>query len=420
VSERSKGALAPTQTGGGRGHLYAVDVVRFLTVAGVIAVHSTSLTVGSTARGEVTAGVLLTIAHVTRSVFLFLTAFVLGYRYRGEVVNKKAFWRRRYWLVVVPYVVWSAIYVLFDGHLNSPQGVLGRFVIDLFSGGARFHLYFLLITFQLYAVFPWVLHWVRRADPWRVLGVSVVIQLLFTAGTHYWTSAPSVLGLLLKHPGSWLWSYQLYVVAGVLAALHMDTVTRWVRDHSRLVVVYSLAAVAIGIASYWMDMKLLGMSPVKAGEVFQPVVVLEAAAAIGAQYALGLKVDAVAGRRLRSYLNTSSDVSFGVYLAHPLLLQGVLALTATVGLDGALGTLPPPAELVMVVAVLVPSVYAVTGAGMILVRRTRFSLLLAGRRGRLPAVQENVAPRAAITAPPDSQPATKLAPASPGPAVQSL
>jgi len=382
----------PTQTAAGRGHLYAVDVVRFLTVAGVIAVHSTSLTVGSTARGKVAAGVLLTLAHVTRSVFLFLTAFVLGYRYRGEVVNKRSFWRRRYWLVAVPYVVWSLIYCLADGHLTSPQAVLARFVLDLFTGGARFHLYFLLITFQLYAVFPWVLAWVKRANPWRLLIGSIVVQLLFTAGTHYWAGAPSVLGLVLHHPGSWLYSYQLYVIAGVLAALHMDAVTEWVRSHGWLIAGFTVLSVAVGLASYGLDLRVLGMSPVKAGEVFQPAVVLEGVAAIAAQYAVGLKVDRFAGARLRWRLNTSSDVSFGVYLAHPLLLQGVLAVTAAVGLDGALSGLSPALQLAMVVVVLVPAVYAATGAGMVLVRRTRLSLALAGRKGRMPAFEEKAGP----------------------------
>jgi peptidoglycan/LPS O-acetylase OafA/YrhL len=385
-------ATVPTQTAAGRGHLYAVDVVRFLTVAGVIAVHSTSLTVGSTTRGDVAAGVLLTVAHVTRSVFLFLTAFVLGYRYRGEVVNKRSFWRRRYWLVAVPYAVWSLVYCLADGHLTSPQAVLGRYVRDLLTGGARFHLYFLLITFQLYAVFPWVLAWIKRVNPWRLLAGSIALQLLFTAGTHYWADAPGVLGLVLHHPGSWLYSYQLYVIAGVLAALHMDAVTAWVRAHGWLIVGFTAASVTVGLASYGLDLRVLGMSPVKAGEVFQPAVVLEGLAAIAAQYALGLKVDQFAGARLRWRLNTSSDVSFGVYLAHPLLLQGLLAATAAIGLDRAMSGLSPALQLVLVVAVVVPGVYAVTGAGMVLARRTRLSLALAGRKGRLPVYQREAHP----------------------------
>jgi membrane-bound acyltransferase YfiQ involved in biofilm formation len=393
-----RAATVPTQTAAGRGHLYAVDVVRFLTVAGVIAVHSTSLTVGSTPRGEVAAGVLLTLVHVTRSVFLFLTAFVLGYRYRGEVVNKRAFWRRRYWLVAVPYVAWSLIYCLADGHLTSPEAVLARFVRDLFTGGARFHLYFLLITFQLYAVFPWVLEWVKRVDPWRLLAGSLVVQLLFTAGTHYWAGAPSVLGLILHHPGSWLYSYQLYVIAGVLAALHMDAVTRWVSAHGWLVVAFTVVSVAIGMASYGLDLGLLGMSPIKAGEVFQPAVVFEGLAAIAAQYALGLKVDRFAGARLRWRLNTSSDVSFGVYLAHPLLLQGLLAVTVAIGLDRALSGLAPALQLVLVVVVLVPAVYGVTGTGMVLLRRTGLSLALAGRKGRLPVYKEQADPSPPVPA----------------------
>lgn len=419
------GAAAPTATPpakplkGGATHLYAVDVVRFLTVGGVIAVHSTSLTVGSTSRGTLAAGFLLSIAHVTRSVFLFLTAFVLGHRYRGEVVHKKAFWKRRYVLVAVPYVVWSFIYVLADGNLTSPLAVTARFAKDLLDGGARFHLYFLLITFQLYAVFPWVLRWVRKARPWPLLAASAAVEILFTAGTHYWAGAPSVLGLLLRHPGSWLWSYQLYVVAGVLAALHLDEVTEWARRHTRLIVGFSLLSVAVALISYELDMHLLGMAPVKAGEVFQPTVVFEAMAAIGLQYAAGLWVDQRAGNRLRARLTTSSDVSFGVYLAHPLLLQAILAITAAVGVDAALGGLSPALQLLMVVAILVPGVYTLVAMTMVLVRRSPLSLFLAGRKGRLRRLRE-----VAASLPPAARPEAATAPVgAPGsfePAVPGL
>lgn len=380
-SSSAAGASPP-----GTRHLYAVDVVRFLTVGGVIAVHSTSLTVGSTARGALAAGVVLSVLHVTREVFLFLTAFVLGHRYRGQEIEKKSFWKRRYWLVAVPYVVWSAIYVLADGHLSSPLVVLARYVRDLGTGGARFHLYFLLITFQLYAVFPWVLRWIRRARPWRLLAGSFAVELLFTAGTHYWANAPGPVGLVLSHPGTWLWSYEFYVVAGVLAAIHIDTVTAWARSHTRLIVAASIAALGLGMASYWLDMRFDGMVPVKASAVFQPAVVLESLAAIGIQYALGLWVEARAGQRLRARLTTTSDVSFGVYLAHPLLLQGILAATAAVGLDAALGGLSPALQLVMVIGILVPSVYAVAAVGVVMARRSPLSLYLTGRKGRLPRV----------------------------------
>jgi peptidoglycan/LPS O-acetylase OafA/YrhL len=359
-------------------HLGAVDVVRFLTVGGVIAVHSTSLTAPS---GSVAAGGVLVVLHITRSVFLFLSAFVLGYSFLKRPLAPRAFWRRRYPLVAIPYAVWSAIYVLTGHPSGNPLKLLGTYALDLLDGGAHFHLYFLLLTFQLYLIFPALIAFFRRhpAAQRPVLMASVAFELGFTAAVHYdWR--PPVLGIWFDHPGTWLPSYELYVVGGLIAALHFEAVTSWVRAHGRLIASAFAAAVALAIASYLADLSVVGYSPLKASEVFQPVVVLEATTGTLAQYALGLwAVDRLRARPL-ALLKRSSDVSFGVYLAHPLLIATILDVATAIGLASAVGPLPSGLVEAMVVFGLVPFVYGVTFAVVAAVRRTRLSVALTGRR----------------------------------------
>ncbi|MGH7751132.1 MAG: acyltransferase family protein, partial [Candidatus Dormibacteria bacterium] len=328
----------------------------------VVAVHITSLTVGTTARGAVTAGAFLSVLHVTREVFVFLTAFVLAYRHREVGIVPVPFWRRRYPLVLVPYAAWTLIYVLADGRLDSLATAGRTLLVDLATGQARFHLYFLLLTFQMYAVLPWVLRWVRSAPPRRLLAVSAAAELAFCAGTHYWTSAPGVVGTVLRHSGSWLWSYQLYFLAGVVAAVHLEAATGWVRSHGRLIAAAALVALAIGLGGYYLDLHVAGMTPLRASEVLQPTVVVESIAAIAAQYAAGLWVTDRIASRSRARLLAVSDASFGVYLAHPLLLQGLVDLAVVIGLAGALGHLAPLLQMVLVLVVAVPGLYLVSGA----------------------------------------------------------
>jgi surface polysaccharide O-acyltransferase-like enzyme len=378
-----------TTAGARAGHLHAVDVVRFLTVGGVIVVHATSLTAPA---GSDAAGGVLVVLHVTREVFLLLSAFVLAYSARSRPLAPSAFWRRRYPLVVVPYVVWSVIYLLTGGDLGSPIHVIGRLAVDLLDGGAHFHLYFLLLTFQLYLVFP-ALRSVLVRHPRShalVLAASAAFELGFTAAVHYgWR--PPVLGVWFAHPGSWLASYELYVVAGVIAALHFEAVTAWVRAHTALIVAAFTASVALAVASYVTDLDALAYAPMHAGGVFQPVVVVEAVTATLAQFAVGLRVaDHLSARRARQ-LEHTSDVSFGVYLAHPLLISAILDVASSLGVSAAVGGLPSGLVEAMVVVGLMPFVYAVTLLAVSGLRRTGASLALTGRRAR---------PRAAlVTAP---------------------
>jgi peptidoglycan/LPS O-acetylase OafA/YrhL len=377
-------------------HLHAVDVVRFVTVAGVIAVHVLILAVPA---ASVAGGAATVLLHVNREVFVFLTAFVLAYSYRRRPLDRRSFWRRRYPFVVAPLLVWSAVYVVVRGWPGSIPSVLAHLPYDVFV--ARYHLYFLLVTLQLYAVFPWLLAGLRRVrHPVLVLAASAAGQLALTAAVHYDLRAPGVLGAWLSHPDSWVFSYQLYVLGGALAALHFEEVTRWVRQRSSAIAGAAAAAAGLGLASYLFDVQR-GVSPGRAAEVFQPALTIESICAVVALYAVGLWVTERASSARLRFMERSSDVSFGVYLAHPLVLQLLWSAAGAFGLVAALDSLPGVVLVPLVLVTMVPTAYLLTAAAVHAARRTPASLALTGRaRRRTQAVAPVLdSPLAGIDAP---------------------
>jgi len=383
----------PRGKGAPGGHLAAIDVVRFLTIGGVILVHSTSF---ANSDSSLVANGVLQLAHVTRSVFLMLSGFVLTYSYLRRPLSRRAFWWRRYPLILAPYLAWSAIYFVADGEVHPTWSSLGNFVVDLSDAHAHFHLYFLLLTMQLYLVFPALMaalrRWPKALTP--ALVVTGVVQLAFTGAAEYgWR--PPVLGLWFDHPSSWLFSYSFYVVGGVAAAAHFDAVSAWVRTHYRLAGLSMAAAAVIGLGVYGFNIEVLGYAPIKASAVFQPANVIEVVAATLSQFALGMWIADKASAARLAWLEKSSDVSFGVYLAHPLLLSAVLDVAVSTGLSSLLSGVPSPLMEVMIALGLVPFLYAVTFAGIAVARQTRLSLALTGRKGprrRVTAVSRSGVP----------------------------
>ena len=146
-------------------------MIRLIIMVFVVGVHT--LAWGG---GQVTLalGAVSTVFHTSRELFLLLTALVLTYNYGHRPrLNTLRFWRRRYWLVVPAYVTWSAIYYAADG---SGRGAFpSAFLHDLLNAGARYHLYFLLVSMQIYLLFP-ALRWVLRK----------------TEGYHRWLLAAAV------------------------------------------------------------------------------------------------------------------------------------------------------------------------------------------------------------------------------------
>ncbi len=184
----------------------------------------------------------------------------------------------------------------------------------------------------------------------------------------------------LGYPSPYLVSYLGFVVVGGVAAAHAPELLAWTEAHRRRVFALAAGSAAAGLAWFAVQVALLGRDPGAAATVFQPVVVVESLAISWAFLAAGT-VWAARGRPGRRWMRTASDASFGVYLAHPLLLQGLL----TAGL-GTLVTGWPQALITAAALVVVVPFVQLAGTGAVAaIRRTPLSLPLTGHARRRPA-----------------------------------
>ena len=360
----------------GKQHLHYIDLVRVLTVALVIAVH----VLGQEALpGTVTAGALLAVGHVSREVFFLLTAFVLAYTYRSKPVRPLSFWRKRFLYVGLPYLAWSLIYFLADSPDLNPLGpALQTFADTVLHATARYHLYFLLVSMQIYLVFPLIRTLLKatRRHHLILLAVAGAYQILFyLAVQENWSVGPFT--WLLRPPDAWLTSYLGFVIAGGVAAWHAQALADWTRKRMSWVFTAAAATIVAGLAVYFGEVFLGGQNPLVASDVFQPVVVIESVGVAWAFLALGLRWQD-RGRRAGRLIHAGADASFGIYLAHPLLIQGLFMLTSAVGVT-ALAQRDPTVAVLVEMVVFVPLLYLASGLLAAGFRRTPFSLVLAGR-----------------------------------------
>ncbi len=389
-------------------HLDSVDVVRVLTVALVIGVHVVAQLPGRMGLAD---GALLTVMHVSREVFFLLTAFVLGYAYRDRAPSRwSVFWRRRYLLVGVPYLAWTAVYFLADGGRWWPAGqALRALAVDVAAGTARYHLYFLLVTMQMYLVVP-LLRGLLSATRGRhgallagaagyQLAVYTLVQLHVT---------PGPLAGWLRDPSPYLPTYLGFVLAGGIAASHAESFLAVTRARARWIYLGCAVAVTAAVAVFLLQARLLGWAPVVASDVFQPVVAVASPVVAWTFLALGLAWQD-RGSPGRRTVRTGADASFGVYLAHPLLLQGLLALAAVTGLAARAARAPGPLVTVVSMVLVVPLLYLVSAVLAEAARRTPLSLPLTGRTRR-----RAVPPRPAVYPGPAVHPRPAV---HPGPAV---
>jgi len=353
-------------------HLYEIDVVRILTFACVIAVHTTSHTV---ATDDVGLYAFLGLVHFTREVFFALSGFVLVYSYLSKPVPMTKFWPRRFLLVGVPYVVWSAIYFV-SANLYHPVGtpleMLGRFGIKLVTGTAWYHLYFLLVTMQVYLLVPAIVWVIRktRGHHGVLLAVAGVFQVALTAVYAYVPGLPEWLSGYAK---VYFFSYLFFILLGAVAADHAQRMLAWVRGHRGLIGWLTLATGLVTLGVFAFQYLVLGFSLYRSGTPLQPILMLWSVAvglgflAIGSWWAERRRPGSVVARGV----DVASDRSFGIFLSHPLVLWILL----WVGGDWVPDHVAKPW--------LTPVAYVVVLVGAIgiteLARRSPVSLPLTGR-----------------------------------------
>jgi peptidoglycan/LPS O-acetylase OafA/YrhL len=361
----------------GRRHLYQVDVVRLLTFVCVIGVHAIPMTTNGQSG---LAGVPVTLLHFTRNAFFLLSAFVLVHSQARRPVRVGRFWPRRFLFVGVPYLVWTVVYwwIGWGRSAFSAAGLRGL-GIDAATGTADYHLYFLLVSMQLYLLFPLLLWLLRRtAGHHAVLfAVSLALELAVVSLAH-WTHWPGGWGALQAHDYALLPTYQFYFVAGGLAAVHFQGFHAWVIEHTRAVIGLLAGAAVLQIGSYALQLAVTH-SPGFAVDPLQPSTVLESLAvtvglyALGCRYARRRRPD----RRLARFVDRASLVSFGVFLVHPLVLNTLLGRWLTYGATPVVQ--PVAAALAWGGTLLLSFVFAEVAV------RTPAALPLTGRR-RLPVV----------------------------------
>ncbi|NMP23599.1 acyltransferase family protein [Sulfobacillus harzensis] len=301
-------------------YVEAADFVRALTIASVVAVHSTWYMADGA--HWVSSGAILSLLHYTRESFMALTGFVLTYSLFGKQLKWKAVWIKRYKLVLFPYMIWSAGYMLLFGTFAGVGVFFITYGKNLLDGGAWFHLYYLLITMQFYLVLPLFLRLMRVAKkhPIAVVVGAIIFQLALMAYDQYGVGPHPT--FINRYTGDEVWTYTVFFVVGGVAALYWEQVREWLKTHFGTVLWLSAATAALMEAEFFVQ-TYLGHNMTKADSVLQPAMIPWAIMIIALLAAIGVRYEAArwASPGRWPVIKWLADLSFGIYLGHPMLLQ---------------------------------------------------------------------------------------------------
>jgi len=325
------------------GYLTMFDFFRVAVCACVLGQHSLLWTDMSS---NVVGTGFITMLHFTRNAFFFLSGLVVCYAQITRPRSLRGFWSRRYVQIGVPFLAWTAIYVVFT--ILRPGGAWDQtrayFWTDIRTG--YYQLYVIIVLFQFYLVFPFLLA-LLKATSARIhvviMSLSVAIALFIGVVLHF-NPDLGVVGHAVHDMGSrWPWSrnlvsYQVFFVAGVLVAYHFDRVMGFVQRWHRQIVMVS-AGVGAGTLLWYMVVIWQGATLSSASDVFSPIAIAWSLGAIAGMFALSWQWDQRRARRAFRALSgadapRSSDGGVRAGLFARLHRPRVLSITHLAELTG--------------------------------------------------------------------------------------
>lgn len=147
--------------------LAEIEWIRAISCLLVIIIHVTAEFWTSFIKGSVQYKFnigLNTIAQFAVPGFIFLSGFVSYYVYHNKEYRTLDFYKKRMFKILIPYFVWSIIYIILNYNLYNYPIYLKTMAKDILIGRASFHLYYMVLIIQFYLVFPLLLKTYKKID----------------------------------------------------------------------------------------------------------------------------------------------------------------------------------------------------------------------------------------------------------------
>lgn len=310
-----------------------LDIFRALAILGVLHVHSSSFAAGELALHSPyyywLNWINIFFKFGTPS-FIFLSSFVLFYNYYGRPVTRSliiSFYRRRLKYILLPYLLASmgyyALTLYVNGRLTQNLGDnLLSFSRALFSGSAYAHLYFVFISIQFYLLFPVLLKLLQSSR--FLVRWAIPLGFAFQWGFIFWNKYE----LHIVEKGSLAISYLAYYMMGAYIAIHFEKVKLWLikpwrelpakqKGWTALLVSLWLIAAFIHVQLWYVARHYGVWTDSLWYELLWNVhTILSALVLLYAAFLIQRR----APSRMVAFLTRLGELSFAIYLIHPLLL----------------------------------------------------------------------------------------------------
>ncbi len=304
-------------------YLLSIEYIRGVSMLGVVAIHTGSQYLLNPTPNIHLVALFEIVSRFSVPIFFFISAFGLFYHINlAEPFEYGKFLRRRFKAVLIPYLLWSTLYLLHDnwfyGYQLFPD--LDYAAEIYFFGLAKYHLYFLVILIWFYLLMPLWIFLVRRMTPAKLI-LLLAAQIAFD----YWSSycAGASENLFMKWRLNWLVLHYVFIfILGGVLGVHSEKFFAWCKVHKKIISATFLITLTTLLGWYYFLIyteNFSALSAVNTAHQLSPAGIFYT---IGASIFFFMLFEfGKLPARLKNFLSLLGKNSYFVYLAHPFAIH---------------------------------------------------------------------------------------------------
>lgn len=323
-------------------HINELNLLRALAALSVIIIHITADPLAFNPPGTLSwtlAAAANQFGRFSIAIFVFITGVALFYNYDNLTdFHYGQFLKKRCIYILTPYLIWSVFYftlrTLISHSHQTPVALVRTLLIQLAEGTAFYHLYFIILIFQFYLLFPaflWLMQLFRKQMGWFVtitfflyLGMMAFFFYLPNPGTN------PVLSFIIKNQSTLFIGWIFYFILGAYAGSNLTALRNFTQKWCLWL------GLGAGTSLAYMILEFRNYVVVRQANIAFAATTLRPS---GLFYTLFFTLFLLGGAgklarrqsRLLPLTNSIGEYSFGIYLAHPLVLTGLEVINSHLG-----------------------------------------------------------------------------------------
>ena len=271
-------------------------------------------------------------SRICLPLFVFVSGFGLFYGYGQKTkLDLKEFYSRRFYMVFVPYLIWSFIYMILRDIFNPSFYFIGlpvkeaffSYITWTFKENIHTPIWFVLLIVQLYFIFPVLLSPVARIKkPIQSIMVNSLFFLVVITYLRFFMtmSGIHVIDWLQRYYSVNLIGWYFYFILGGIVAQNWSMFKKIPLNKFGITLLYIITTSLVILEAYLGFLKY-GQPHLEVYTSIRPTVLINSMAAIPAIYLFAQKT--MGWDKLANFLKDISRYSYGIFFIHPQVLTVV-------------------------------------------------------------------------------------------------